>query len=125
MLPKQEQCDAQNIQREDYHHVQVEFAQLKTDLKSTRFQIRQRKNDVENKQEAVTKREQELIELLNDYNHLVCDLGVSTYYSYHMEAPFYLARRLLIGLRYISQRSFLTFKLLIYIFASWMDCFRY
>lgn len=74
----QEVCDTQDMQREQYEQVQTELARLKTDLKSTRFQIRQRKADVNTKQDAVTQKEQQLIEQLNDYNHLVCELGVST-----------------------------------------------
>ena len=72
----QETCDNQDMQREQFEHVQTELARLKTDLKSTRFQIRQRKEDVKAKQEDAASREQSLIRLLNDYNHLVCELGV-------------------------------------------------
>ncbi|EGD72192.1 hypothetical protein PTSG_00214 [Salpingoeca rosetta] len=74
----QETCDAQDMQREQFEQVQTELARLKTDLKSTRFQIRQRKDDVKAKQDAVAQKEQQLIELLNDYNHLVCELGLTS-----------------------------------------------
>eukprot|EP00043_Microstomoeca_roanoka_P019149 m.211986 g.211986 ORF g.211986 m.211986 type:complete len:640 (+) comp16944_c2_seq1:158-2077(+) len=74
----QEICDAQELQREKFEHVQSDLARLKTDLKSTRFQINERKDDIASKQDSIAKHEQHLNELLNSYNQLVCDLGLTS-----------------------------------------------